>query len=392
MQNEHLSPLSNKGDNSEESLREELKKLRLLTRMAFKAHDIHACSIAINPDTDTYEDSVITMLYHWEPGKELRERITWEHYISVFDADGLAAFMREFPKVAKGEIPEVKLELSVKFPEFDRYLWRDYTITVYERDERGRPTVIFACSSDVNARKIQEMNLEEAIEKAERADKMKSRYLADMSHEIRTPLNAITGFAELMAFEESDEDRLSYYDVIKTNNQMLMQLINDILDLSKIEADVVKINYEPVDINDLFDSAYASVKLRMPEGVELIVEKGLPECTFGTDPIRLLQLITNIANNAIKHIAKGSITLGYAAYDEKHLRFYVRDTGFGIPEEKLANLFGRFAKMNDYAEGIGLGLAICQGLVAKMGGGDIQVTSKLGEGSEFSFVLPSHDE
>lgn len=391
MQKEHLSPLSDRNDDSVENLKEELKKLRLLTRMAFKAHDIDACSISVNPDSDTFEDSVISMLYHWEPGKELRERITWEHYISVFDPTGLAIFMREFPKVAKGEIPEIKLELSVKFPEFDRYLWRDYTITVYERDERGRPTVVFACSSDVNARKIQEMNLEEEIEKVEMADKMKSRYLADMSHEIRTPLNAITGFAELMAFEESDEERLSYYDIIKTNNQMLMQLINDILDLSKIEADVVKINYEPVDINDLFDSAYASVKLRMPEGVQLVVEKGLSECTFGADPIRLLQLITNLANNAIKHIATGSITLGYASQDDNRLRFYVRDTGFGIPEEKLVNLFGRFAKMNDYAEGIGLGLAICQGLVAKMGGGNIEVTSKVGEGSEFSFTLPSHD-
>ena len=247
------------------------------------------------------------------------------------------------------------------------------------------------CTINIQERKGQELNLEEARHKAELADKMKSKYLADMSHEIRTPLNAITGFSELMAFADSDEERLGYYEIIKTNNQLLMQLINDILDLSKIEADAIKISYEQVDINELMDTTFASIKLRMPEGVQLLMEKGSSACHFGTDSIRLLQLINNLANNAIKNTKEGSITLGYTCLPDKCLKFYVRDTGIGIEKDKLESLFTRFVKVNDYVEGIGLGLAICQGLVTKMGG-SMHVESELGVGSTFSFVLPSHDE
>ena len=211
-----------------------------------------------------------------------------------------------------------------------------------------------------------------------------------MSHEIRTPLNAITGFSELMAFADSDEERREYYEIIKTNNLLLMQLINDILDLSKIEADAIRISYEPVDINGLMDTIFASIKLRMPEGVQLFLEKGSCTCCFGASSIRLLQLINNLANNAIKNTKQGSITLGYTCLPDKCLKFYVKDTGTGIAKDKLESLFTRFVKVNDYVEGIGLGLAICQGLVTKMGG-SMHVESELGVGSTFSFVLPSHE-
>lgn len=257
-------------------------------------------------------------------------------------------------------------------------LWRDITSRLEVEDALKK------------AMERTNVSLEEAKEKAELADKMKSKYLADMSHEIRTPLNAITGFAELMAFADSDEERMSYYEIIKTNNQLLMQLINDILDLSKIEADAIKISYAPIDLNELMDSTYASVRLRMPEGVKLILEKGLSTCSFGADSIRLLQLINNLANNAIKNTKSGCITMGYESLEEGLLKFYVRDTGVGIAEEQLKTLFTRFVKVNDYVEGIGLGLAICQGLVSKMGG-SMNVESELGVGSAFSFILPSHD-
>lgn len=277
----------------------------------------------------------------------------------------------------------------MKYPNSDDYTWRESYAHAYEHDEQGRPTVILACSTNIQLRKDQEMSLEDARLKAESADKMKSKYLADMSHEIRTPLNAITGFAELMAFADSDEERISYYEIIKMNNQLLMQLINDILDLSKIEADAIKITYAPVDINELIGTIYVSAKLRVPADVNLVLEKGADSCIFGTDNIRLLQLITNLINNAIKNTKSGSITMGYTCLPDDQLRFYVKDTGVGIAEEKLENLFGRFVKLNDYVEGIGLGLAICKGLVTKMGG-SIQVESTLGQGSKFSFIIPSH--
>ncbi|MDH6342894.1 signal transduction histidine kinase [Parabacteroides sp. PFB2-12] len=372
-----------------EDPKETLKRLRLLSRIAFKANDIHASLLKINPHTKDYKDTEVTILYHWVEDAERPVLINWEHYISVFDEESCETFMANFLSVVKEGKQEVKFEAFVKFPEHARFVWREYIIYLYEKEEDGTTTVL-VCSSDIDARKSQELTMEELVDRMEKADRMKSKYLADMSHEIRTPLNAITGFAEIMAFTDSAEERMAYYDVIKTNNQMLMQLINDILDLSKIEADVVKISYENIDVNDLVDSAYASTRLRMPGGVELILEKEQKECLFGTDPVRLLQLITNLANNAIKHTRKGSITIGYKSLPDGQLCFYVKDTGLGIPEEKQKQLFGRFAKVNDYAEGIGLGLAICQGLVTKMGG-KLEVDSTEGVGSTFSFTLPSHD-
>ena len=249
---------------------------------------------------------------------------------------------------------------------------------------------VLALIHDIGDRIQRSQELIEAKRRAEDADKMKSVFLANMSHEIRTPLNAITGFSELMAFADTDEERMSYYDVIKMNNQLLMQLINDILDISKIEADAIKITYEQLDVSELMDTIYASAKLRVPGGVKLVLEKEADHHMFGTDSMRLLQLINNLVNNAIKNTKEGSITMGYTIQPDDQLRFYVRDTGIGIDKEKLKDVFDRFVKINDYMEGIGLGLAICKGLVVKMGG-SIHVTSELGVGSEFSFILPSHE-
>ncbi len=375
-----------KGTTSISDMEKELRRIRELSRIAFEANDICAYSITLDPENkNDFRDAKVS-LYAWDSEEQEDVNLTWDEFLSTLYTDDVTSVREDFRRLSNGLIPELKMEIRTLSPDLGKYKWREFRASVYECDAEKRPVVLLVCSTDIHERKIQE----EAISKAEKADKMKSKYLADMSHEIRTPLNAITGFAELMAFTDSDEERMSYYDVIKTNNQMLMQLINDILDLSKIEADVVKINYEPVDINDLLDSAYASTRLRMPPGVQLVMEKGETQCMFGTDPIRLLQLITNLANNAIKHTRKGSITLGYNSLPDDCLNFFVRDTGLGIPEEKQKQLFGRFAKVNDYAEGIGLGLAICQGLVTKMGG-SFQVESQVGIGSEFSFILPSHE-
>lgn len=267
---------------------------------------------------------------------------------------------------------------------------KDIEVTKYPISLSNGKPLLLALWKDVTVKRAIEKRLEEAREKAEAADRLKSKYLADMSHEIRTPLNAITGFSEMMAYAETDEERQSYYEIIKANNHLLMQLVNDILDLSKIEADAIKIAYAPVDLNEIMDTTYLSTKPRMPEGVELILEKGLDECMFGTDHVRLLQLINNLVNNAIKNTVKGSITMGYKPLGDGRLNFYVRDTGKGISKDQLDNVFDRFVKVNDYVEGIGLGLAICKGLVAKMGG-TIHVESELGEGTTFSFILPSHD-
>lgn len=375
---------------SKYDMEDALKRTQTLTKLALHSRDIRTCSIFINPASrNNYDDSVVHV-DNWEDDQDKILTISWMDFCTRVHPEDQERFADYFKKLCRNEITEIKGEVRMHYPGSEDYCWREASAYVYERDDLGLPTIILGCSTNIQERKSQEKNLEDARMKAEVADKMKSKYLADMSHEIRTPLNAITGFAELMAFAGDDEERMGYYEIIKTNNQLLMQLINDILDLSKIEADAIKIVYAPVDINEIMDSTFASVKLRMPEGVKLYLEKGCGECVFGTDSIRLLQLINNLANNAIKNTKQGSITIGYACLPDKKVKFYVRDTGIGIAEDKLTTLFTRFVKVNDYVEGIGLGLAICQGLITKMGG-SLSVESKLGEGSTFSFILPSHD-
>lgn len=367
-----------------------LRRTRILTKMALRISDIRTCSIFIDPDsTHNFKDSVVT-LNDWNTMSEDMIEVSWGQFISRAHPDDQEHYHNMFTRLCRGEISEARIEARMLFPGKKEYVWREVFATVYERDDKGRPSVILGCSTNIQERKNQELSLEEAKVKAEAADKMKSKYLADMSHEIRTPLNAITGFSELMAFADTDEERMSYYDVIKMNNQLLMQLINDILDISKIEADAIKITYEQLDVSELMDTIYASAKLRVPGGVKLVLEKEADHHMFGTDSMRLLQLINNLVNNAIKNTKEGSITMGYAIQPDDQLRFYVRDTGIGIDKEKLKDVFDRFVKINDYMEGIGLGLAICKGLVVKMGG-SIHVTSELGVGSEFSFILPSHE-
>lgn len=229
-------------------------------------------------------------------------------------------------------------------------------------------------------------SLIEAKEIAEKADKMKSAFLANMSHEIRTPLNAIVGFSDLMTYAEDEEDKKRYSEIIKTNNDLLLRLINDILDLSKIEADMITIQLEPFSLRQLLDDIFRITKLRMPGGVELNYNCPEKEVLMMIDKSRFLQVMNNLLNNAIRSTTQGTITFGYTAHDGM-VEFYVKDTGVGIPEDKQEAIFERFVKLDNYQNGFGLGLAITRGLVKKMGG-SVRLTSQLGKGSIFYFSLP----
>ena len=224
-----------------------------------------------------------------------------------------------------------------------------------------------------------------AKEKAEEADRLKSAFLANMNHEIRTPLNAIVGFSQILVDEEDPECRSQYYNIIQSNNELLQRLICDVLDLSKIESNTMALNYSNTELLPLMNEIYSMTLLRMPENVTLEL-KPCDNFIYYTDRIRLTQVITNLLNNAIKHTESGFIRFGYEFVDSK-LRFSVEDTGEGIPEDKLDSIFSRFVQLNDWSKGVGLGLAICKGLVTKMKG-TIGVTSKLGEGSVFYITLP----
>lgn len=241
---------------------------------------------------------------------------------------------------------------------------------------------------DVTELKQTEKSLIEAKNKAEVSDRLKSAFLANMSHEIRTPLNAIVGFSNLLAETDEIGERREYMQVVEENNDLLLKLISDILDLSKIEAGTFEFNYGMVDVNRMCEEAVRSLRLKVQDRpVELLFGDHEEQCRIVGDKNRLMQVITNFINNAVKFTEQGSITLGYRR-EAGDLLFYVEDTGKGISEEHLRTVFDRFVKLNSFAQGTGLGLSISKSIVEQMGG-HIGVESEEGRGSRFWFTIPA---
>lgn len=237
----------------------------------------------------------------------------------------------------------------------------------------------------VYARHQYGIRLKAAKEKAEEADRMKSAFLANMNHEIRTPLNAIVGFSELMIDEEDRETRQEFDRIIRNNNELLQRLISDVLDISKLESNMMNFSYKEISLPQLMKEIYSIIRLRMSSDVELVL-KDSPDITVSTDRNRLTQVITNLLTNAIKHTEKGFISFGYEVV-QSEVKFFVTDTGKGIPADKQEKIFSRFVQLNDWTQGVGLGLAISKGIVSKMGG-RIEVKSEVGKGSTFTFTIP----
>ena len=230
---------------------------------------------------------------------------------------------------------------------------------------------------------------EEKAQKAEQASRMKSLFLANMSHEIRTPLNAIEGFSRVMAETDSPEDRMKFMEIIESNNGRLLALINDILDLSRVEAGEISIKKGMTDLNDLCHSLQNIFKFRCPDTIQLVWNKPNMKVTLNTDANRVTQVFSNLIGNALKHTVKGSITYGYRLInDGSEVEFFVTDTGSGIDPNDMENIFGTYVSRDaDVQNGYGLGLALCKNIVERMEG-RISVQSRLGEGSTFCFILP----
>lgn len=242
---------------------------------------------------------------------------------------------------------------------------------------------------DISQLKKAEKELIQSKEKAEKADLSKSVFLANMSHEIRTPLNAITGFAEVLGSANTEEEKAQYQEIIKMNADLLMQLVNDILDMSKIEAGTLEFVYSTIDVNVLLSDLQRLFQMKVNDAggnIKIIAEASRPTCFIETDRNRVAQVLSNFITNAIKFTHEGNITIGYEARDTE-LYFYVKDTGAGIPAEKLPDVFGRFVKLNKDKKGAGLGLSISQTIVAKLNG-RIGADSVEGEGSTFWFTIP----
>ena len=304
---------------------------------------------------------------------------------SHFHPEDRAVMLDFLAKVVKGE--STKLCRDVRIRRADgSYTWTRVNVLV--RNYRPQDNVIemLCINFDITQLKETEQMLIKAKEKAEEADRLKSAFLANMSHEIRTPLNAIVGFSSMLEEAEEQEEKHQYITIIEDNNKLLLQLISDILDLSKIEAETFDIIPERVNAKQLCNDLFQAMQMKTSPQVELRLKDNLPELTFTSDKNRLYQVLLNFVTNALKFTSEGNITIDYQI-DGNEVKFSVQDTGMGIEPEKQEAIFTRFVKLNSFIPGTGLGLSICQSIVTQLGG-KIGVESEPGKGSCFWFTHP----
>ena len=304
---------------------------------------------------------------------------------SHFHPEDRAVMLDFLAKVVKGE--STKLCRDVRIRRADgSYTWTRVNVLV--RNYRPQDNVIemLCINFDIPQLKETEQMLIKAKEKAEEADRLKSAFLANMSHEIRTPLNAIVGFSSMLEEAEDQEEKHQYITIIEDNNKLLLQLISDILDLSKIEAGTFDIIPERVNAKQLCNDLFQAMQMKTSPQVELRLKDNLPELTFTSDKNRLYQVLLNFVTNALKFTSEGNITIDYQI-DGNEVKFSVQDTGMGIEPEKQEAIFTRFVKLNSFIPGTGLGLPICQSIVTQLGG-KIGVESEPGRGACFWFTHP----
>lgn len=314
--------------------------------------------------------------------------IPFKEYLLYVHPEDVILLEGGMDDLVNGRSGVMDIQIRMNLPKREER-WFELQAVVYGRDENDRATRVIGLRRDITDLKMTS-ELIRLRDKAEESNRLKSAFLANMSHEIRTPLNAIVGFSNLITETDDPEDKEEFKRIIETNNELLLQLINDILDLSKIEAGQLDFNYSEVDISVVFRDLEQVYKSRVKEGVRLICKLPERDCAIHSEKNRLTQVISNFLSNACKFTDRGSITMGYE-YVEEGLRFFVTDTGKGIEKANLPNVFTRFAKFDSFVQGTGLGLSICESIIQHLDG-EIGVESEVGKGSTFWFRLPCEPE
>lgn len=308
--------------------------------------------------------------------------LTSEDYFNAVHPDDRERVKEIINIMDEGRDETILFHKRLRYSENDNWHYTTVYGAPFEKNHAGKVIKYIGFRRDDTEWKNINERLEEEMTKAREADKLKSAFLANMSHEIRTPLNAIVGFSQLLMNTDDPAEREEYVQIINANNDLLLRLINDILDLSKLESGMMELKRETFDLASFFDDFAATMKQRvMNPNVEFRIINPYRKCMVHLDKNRLAQILTNFATNAIKYTPKGYIKMGYE-YVNHGLRLYVEDTGIGIPKEKQCHIFQRFEKLDDFAQGTGLGLSICKA-ISEAVGGRIGFESEYGKGSTF---------
>ena len=324
-----------------------------------------------------------------EPDAKGEYALTFDRFFSRIHPDYREHAIEQFADLIAGRISEFHEVYPIHWYNDHEYEWLETQSSIPKYEINGDLRQLIGSARVITAQKQMEESLRIAKEEAERSNTLKSAFLANMSHEIRTPLNAIVGFSELLADAQDEEEKKEYLNIIKNSNALLLQLVGDILDLSKIEAGTLEFSFADHDLSEIMGELEQTARMKISDpAIEVACKECMPGCTIHTDRGRLLQVMHNFINNAAKFTRQGHIRFGYRKQPDDRWYFYVEDTGCGIPSDKIDNIFGRFVKLDAKAKGTGLGLAISKSIIERLGG-EIGVTSVNGEGSTFWFRLPA---
>ncbi len=315
------------------------------------------------------------------------EGTTLEDLVNVMADSDQARIRKSLEDICAGRKEEYHEISQVKIAHTDDYYWTEAYATVAARNDDGLPKYIVGTSMRIDERKAMESALMEARNKAEESDRLKSAFIANMSHEIRTPLNAIIGFTSVLPDVEGAEERNELINLIQENNQKLLRIVDDVMNISKIESGKEKLVMTTFDLNDILNAIVTEYASKAQDGVKVSTLFAAGSQQITTDMSRLTEVINHLMSNALKFTSQGSVILGYDPTTGKRIRIWVQDTGKGIAPEHLERVFERFFKVDEFIPGAGLGLSICRTMAYSMGG-DVGVESKLGEGSKFWFEIP----